>query len=369
MNICILGWYGTETLGDRAILDGIIKIFEEKNENNKYFLGSLFPFFSQRTLYLDADNYSFGKKLNIEIFCEKDINILKDRIRCSDYVIMGGGPIMDIPEILIIRKAFKLAKKNKITTGLIGCGFGPFHDEYYESIAKDILNYSDVTIFRDEISSQRAYMCNNGIKAVTLSDPAVISALVYRENTMVNKADYIAINYRDTRFKVYQDSIVDLMSELYEFTANIANSFSEVKLVPMHSFFWGGDDRGYFAEMMLDRNIGNVNIVFEPQSLYELYDCYSAAVGCVGMRYHSIILQTILNGNNIILDYTEGKTGKISGFMKELDGNFYSNRYVNIYDTNWVERLSPVDVLSSNMIYEYSKKSHELILNYVREIF
>ena len=26
MNICILGWYGTETIGDRAILAGIISL-------------------------------------------------------------------------------------------------------------------------------------------------------------------------------------------------------------------------------------------------------------------------------------------------------------------------------------------------------
>ncbi len=369
MNVCILGWYGTETLGDRAILDGIIKIFDAKQNNNKYFLGSLIPFFSERTLYLDYDCYSLHKKNDIEIFCEKDIHSLKKYILNSDYVIMGGGPIMDIFEILIIRKALKFAKKNNIKTGLIGCGFGPFHNEYFKSVAEDILKYSDVTIFRDKISSQRATDCDHTIKAITLSDPAVISALAYKERNVVKKEDYVALNFRDTRFKVYQDAIVDLKNDLYKLTYDIAESFPHVKMVPMHTFFWGGDDRSYMTEIFLDRSISNVNILFEPQSLHELYRCYSAAIGCVGMRYHSVILQTILNGNNVILDYTEGGTGKISGFMTELDNDFYNMRYVNIYDSNWLAESDYVDILGSKRYYDYSVKCNELITNYMGEMF
>ena len=369
MNVCILGWYGTETLGDRAILDGIIKIFDAKQNDNKFFLGSLIPFFSERTLYLDHDCYSLHKKTDIEIFCEKDIHSLKKKILNSDYVIMGGGPIMDISEILIIRKALKFAKKNNIKTGLIGCGFGPFHNEFYKTVAEDILKYSDVTIFRDKMSSQRAANCNHVIRAITLSDPAVISALVYKERYEVKKENYIAINFRDTRFKVYQDAVIDLKDDLYKLTYDIAGSFPYVKMVPMHTFFWGGDDRSYMAEVLMDRSVSNVDVLFEPMSLYELYQCYSGAIGCVGMRYHSVILQTILNGNNIILDYTEDGAGKISGFMAELDKDFYNMRHVSIYDPNWLTGFDYVDILGSKRYYDYSLKGNELIINYMGEMF
>ena len=42
-------------------------------------------------------------------------------------------------------------------------------------------------------------------------------------------------------------------------------------------------------------------------------------------------MQTILNGNNYIIDYTEPNKGKIYGFIKDVDTEmFYKNRYINI---------------------------------------
>ena len=46
----IVGWYGTETKGDVAILDGIINVLEAKGIHD-VLLGSLFPFYTERTLY------------------------------------------------------------------------------------------------------------------------------------------------------------------------------------------------------------------------------------------------------------------------------------------------------------------------------
>lgn len=369
MNVCILGWYGSETLGDRAILDGIIKVFESQSCNNKYFLGSLIPFFSERTLFQDKCFYSNRKDVDIEIFLEKDEAILKKIIQRSDYVIMGGGPIMDISEILIIRKAFRYAKKHNIITGLIGCGYGPFHDAFYEMIAKDILEHTDVAIFRDELSTQRALSCKTSMDAKTISDPAIISALVYRENNRSSTGDYIAINYRDTRFKVYKDRIIDSMEDLYKLTYQLASEFNKIKMIPMHSFFLGGDDRSYFAEMFIDRRIENIEVVNEPQSLYELYETYSSARGCVGMRYHAIVLQTILNGNNIILDYTEKNTGKISGFLTELNSDFYSSRYINIEEPDWLLSVDFVGLLKNTNKFVYAVNSQSLISAYCSEMF
>lgn len=369
MNVCILGWYGSETLGDRAILDGIIKIFEFQSCSNRYFLGSLLPFFSERTLFQDKSYYSKGKTVDIEIFCEKDEALLKKIILKSDYVIMGGGPIMDIYEILIIRKAFRYAKQHDIRTGLIGCGFGPFHDLFFEQVAEDIIKYTDVAIFRDELSTQRAKSCKNSIEAKTMSDPAIISALFYRENYSSNTGDYIAVNYRDTRFKVYKDRIIDVIEDLYKLTDQVASAFNYVKMIPMHSFFLGGDDRSYFAEMLMDRRINNVEIIFEPQSIYDLYETYSSAKGCIGMRYHAVVLQTVLNGNNIVLDYTEEKTGKISGFINGLNSDFYSTRYINIEDPNWLSSINSEELLKSTDKFVYSADSQSLISTYSSEMF
>ena len=51
------------------------------------------------------------------------------------------------------------------------------------------------------------------------------------------------------------------------------------------------------------------------------------------MRYHSVLFQTVLNGNNFILDYTNKKSGKIRSFLDEYGLNgFYKSRYINLLE-------------------------------------
>ena len=59
MKITIIGWYGTETIGDRAILTGIFSFFNQLFNKIEIKLGSLYPFFSKRTL---NEDYSFYVK-------------------------------------------------------------------------------------------------------------------------------------------------------------------------------------------------------------------------------------------------------------------------------------------------------------------
>ena len=50
----IIGWYGTETIGDRAILAGIIRLLSEVASDIVIELGSLSPILSERTLRDDG---------------------------------------------------------------------------------------------------------------------------------------------------------------------------------------------------------------------------------------------------------------------------------------------------------------------------
>ena len=75
-------------------------------------------------------------------------------------------------------------------------------------------------------------------------------------------------------------------------------------------------------------NKENCIVQNEPLSLSETMLSFYRAELNIGMRFHSVVLQTILNGNNIILDYTEPNKGKIYGFLKDIDEiNFYKDRY------------------------------------------
>ena len=95
MKITIIGWYGTETIGDRAILAGLISFFHKSLDNFEIKLGSLYPFFTERTVDEDHAFYRqfVGKDIKIDIFNSKDSKALVKAIRASDLVVMGGGPL------------------------------------------------------------------------------------------------------------------------------------------------------------------------------------------------------------------------------------------------------------------------------------
>ena len=68
MKIIILGWYGTETIGDRAILDGILNIYGKITSNITCSIASLYPLFTERTLLMDSSIY----KINFQK-CDFDV--------------------------------------------------------------------------------------------------------------------------------------------------------------------------------------------------------------------------------------------------------------------------------------------------------
>lgn len=335
MNICLLGWYGTETLGDRAILDGIFKILEKCYGDFNLFLGSLYPVLTRRTLLEDKNLYtSSEKKITIEYFDVKIADDLTKKINDSDIVMMGGGPIMGLSELKIIAYAFKLAKKRNKQTIILGCGIGPLSNKEHILYTKTILTLADKIILRDKLSEK---VINNILgdifeyKTRVIQDPAVISALVFKKSFKLELNNNFVINFRTPPTEEYGNKYRFGEKDFQNIIEKSSEKFDKVILVPMHTFFIGGDDRVFYYKLLNNINLKNVEILSKPLSLEELYAYYGNAKECLAMRYHAVVLQTILNGNNYILDYTDSQFGKISGFLQNMNiESTYLNRKINM---------------------------------------
>lgn len=375
MEITIIGWYGTETLGDRAILAGIFRIISESAFSCSVRLGSLYPFHTERTLYEDNVFYKSisGNKINsISIFDSRNPMQLKKNIKSSSLLMVGGGPLMDLNEMNMLEYAFFYAKKKKIPSLLFGCGWGPLKNPVMIEKAGRLVEMSEYTVFRDELSCSQClkYFPHLDNKVSSAIDPAVF-ACVYYLNQQHNPRieDYIAINFRDVVLEgshyaknpVDIETFVDILKTI-SFQSNIP-----IKLIPMHSFFIGGDDRVFLNYIKQKANLNNVVVEQIPQSLYQTMDIFYHAKMCVGMRFHSVLFQTILNGNNYILDYTDAQTGKIVGLKAQLEMNdFYDSRYCSLYrmndrlniDLNKMERFK-----FSNLLIEKAFSKYLAVLN------
>ena len=341
MKITIIGWYGTETIGDRAILAGLISFFSKSFDEFEIKLGSLYPFFSDRTLNEDHGFYRkiTGKDCKIEIFNVKDSKELLRAINASDLVVMGGGPLMDLDELYMVEYAFKKAKKAGVKTALLGCGVGPLFHKRYRKRVLEISLHSDIHILRDSQSKENLSALYTEFKKPldlelihTSFDPALECVLQYKNNK--NTQNYIAINLREFPQEYYKGRYIEnINSELKQFVASLSEKFSEkeLKLIPMHYFHVGGDDRMFLNSIALDLKLDNVTVQNKNLTLKETIDVYRHAYLNIGMRFHSVVLQTIVSGKNYVLDYTEPKKGKINGFIQDIDrGGFYKNRYISL---------------------------------------
>lgn len=371
MNIAIIGWYGTETLGDRAILAGILSFFSKSFGDCKIKLGSLYPFFSERTVCEDSDLWKkiFHSNFEIEVFNSQKKASLDCAIHNSDLIVMGGGPLMHIDPLFMVEYAFKKAKKKEKKTAILGCGVGPLFSLKHQKSVISILKSSDITILRDSLSLKniesihRKHDTDFKKENIFIShDPAVECALLSKPFLRTSDNRCICINMRNFP-KEYStvDNQSDINYMLMNFVNELATEFhdKDIFLVPMHYFHVGGDDRLFLNKLIMYIGKSNVYVQNKHLNLAETMEVYQNAIFNIGMRFHSVVLQTILNGKNYILDYTEPNKGKILGFINDIDSNsFLNKRYLNLQETepqvgfiNEINKKFDVDakLLSQNM--------------------
>ena len=372
MKIAIIGWYGTETIGDRAILAGLFSFFNKSYEDFEVKLGSLYPFFSQRTI---NEDYSFYKEIinkdsKIEIFNSKNSKELDEAIKSSDLVAMGGGPLMDLAELFMVEYAFKKAKKLKKKTALLGCGVGPlFHKKYRKSVL-EISKNSDIIILRDKKSKDNLeeiykefnqYFKNELIN--TSFDPAVECTLQYNTQNQKIEEDYISVNLREFPLEYNKNNDSKNINEkLKDFIKDIALKYSnkKIRLIPMHYFYIGGDDRVFLNSIAFELGLENIEVQNANLTLKETIKIYQNAYFNVGMRFHSVVLQTISSGKNYVLDYTEPKKGKIFGFLQDIDKDeFYKSRYISLQE----DEISSNILINEDLKFELDIENIENYLN------
>ena len=358
MKIAIIGWYGTETIGDRAILAGLFSIFSKVYDNFEIKLGSLYPFFSERTISEDSVFWReiIGRDINIELFNSKKSAELDKAISESNMVVLGGGPLMHIDELFMVEYAFKKAKKHAKITALLGCGMGPLFYKQHKKSVLEIAKYSDLIILRDTKSKDTLKdifkdfrESLNTDSVLTSMDPSVECVLEYNKLNPKKQKEYISVNLREFPAD-YAKKQIDVSGELITFVENVADKYNdrEVILIPMHYFHSGNDDRAFLNSIALKLQKNNIRVQNKNFSLKETIMAYQNAYLNIGMRFHAVVLQTLASGKNYILDYTQPQKGKICAFIQDIDDQgFYKDRYINLQ----IDEISSTIIKNENSIF------------------
>lgn len=334
IKVLIIGWYGTETIGDRAILAGIL------NSLDMYFkskiqltIGSLYPYITERTICEDRELYEILSPtvVGFEIIDSRDHKALRSKILNSDIVLMGGGPLMDLQELWMVNYAFCVAKRRGIPTAITGCGVGPIRDRKLQKCLAKIFSNSDLIILRDRKSAEVASKIyqlkyNEPKQFITAIDPAVTCALAYKSIVPAPvKNDTLVASVRQfpNEYLLSENSLDQINRNVITAFINVVeqNAISSLHFVPMCYHHLGVDDR-YYMEI-LNNKLQNLDcsIQKKPLNLVETMQLFMASQLALGMRFHSVVLQTFLADSNIIFDYTGGVGGKISNFVTDVAPN------------------------------------------------
>lgn len=330
--VFVVGWYGTETVGDKAILGGIIKNYQKNNPETEFIIGSLEPFITERTM----------QELGIKAKVINDFSsdFIKYSILSND-VVMGGGPLMHINELFIPQLAFALAKLAKNKRVIFGCGIGPLGKEKYTHVVKDILaNATDISL-RDtkSISIAKEWTGRNGIQL--FGDPAKPFVLSRSQQINPEPAQTLACFLREwdylycggLPYDEYLNKRTLFEKGLAEYIKQEAKTYG---LVPafysMHNYFVGYDDREFYRRFIKTYFQGE-KIIFNEKlaTVDNTISSMKSAEKAICMRFHSVLFAETLKIDFKAIDYTEG--GKIYSFLKDqkqLDRLLTINDFVKV---------------------------------------
>lgn len=320
--IFITGWYGTETVGDKAILGQIIdELYDTYGNSTAIVVSSIFPIITKRTL----------KELNFvnigvaSVYSEEFVEYIKG----SDLIVMGGGPLMDLDELSIPLLAFRLAKSANKKTIIYGCGLGPLNNTNCVNAVKELLNTSDVIKLRDNKSIELAKSWLNRPMEIELSgDPAKKYLNRYLSKTPKPKEKIILTCFlREWTFEYSKESMAEFDQLKINFEKGLASFIKkkareiqaqEILLDHMHNFTMGNDDRDfsryfiktYFADFEIpisyNKKLSTINSVVESM----LNSSYN-----ICMRFHSVVFAHTLDTDFTAIDYTRG--GKILNYLTD----------------------------------------------------
>lgn len=316
----IIGWYGTETLGDKLILLSIIQALQEQDASAQIEVASLEPYVTWQTLQQLPINHGATVVTVPEA---------KARAEKGFYtsVIFGGGPLM-APVAPIVDMA-EIMAANRQAGGrniVAGCGVGPLGIPRRDAAARAILDGADHVLLRDEASRRRAEdFLNTRTDCYHVApDPAAHSARLWApENSRAAGRESCLLALRRWPLEEYNSGNYDPVQRHQQFqdslrafvSARLATGSERVVPFAMHKLWTGGDDRWFYRQTF--RGMPEILQALDNRQrpVQQELQHFSDADRILAMRFHSVVIAAALDKSFVAIDYTFG--GKVRGVLED----------------------------------------------------
>ena len=162
--VLVMGWYGRETTGDKAILASLLHNIA----------GHAVPILKS-TYDVDYSRQTLNEIEAPTVRClPNDIASFLKALDGVDVVVIGGGPLKESGQMLEWSMRVAIAKSLGKKIMVYGCGIGPLHSAEVRQHVAQILRLADRITLRDAIAVKNAIELGIPADRITLAaDPAV----------------------------------------------------------------------------------------------------------------------------------------------------------------------------------------------------
>ena len=328
--VMICGWYGTETLGDKAILAAIVRAVRNELGSVDFSIASLEPYVSEQT------NRQMPELHGCKVLSVKDgIDALAE----MDLLVFGGGPLMAISNMAEMVALFEMATQCAVPSIVAGCGVGPLGEAHHNDAITRLLNAASIRIFRDEAALKNAALLGIDVSRDTVADDPALSWVHQSGQThggdsagKVSTRLTLLLGLRDWPFQQYAREMPkkEAIKIKEEFDASIVEAlavlgaeYDEFCIIPfpMCTNHYGGDDRWYYREIFrhnesLSRLVDYSVLNAEMRPADALAVFHRADV-VLAMRFHALLFALGLGLPVMAVDYTLGR-GKVAALAERF---------------------------------------------------
>jgi MoaA/NifB/PqqE/SkfB family radical SAM enzyme/polysaccharide pyruvyl transferase WcaK-like protein len=322
----LCGWYGTETLGDKAIVAAIVGAIRRESANEAITIASLQPALTRLTVA------EMPELQGCEVV---DVDTALATVAAHRALVFAGGPLMAIEPIHAMESLFRRARSAGVATIIAGCGVGPLGAAGANAAIRGLLECADQRIFRDAASRDAAIRLIGPRAAgdAVAEDPATgwVAAHTpvpspptmppvlglglrdwphheYARGLSQRRADAIRAGFEDALARALEDLVAQVPG-------------LRILPVPFCTHDAGGDDRLLYWRLL--RRSAALRAAFDTRLMSREAapaDALAAMTGCrafLAMRFHSLVFASTLGLPVVSIDYTLG-AGKTHALAQRL---------------------------------------------------
>lgn len=322
----LCGWYGTETLGDKAILASIVACIRKLDPGGLVQIASLEPMYTRLTV---AEIPDLGG-------CEViDVPMALRTVAARKALLFAGGPLMAIPQMAEMEALFRRARHANVARILAGCGVGPLGSASGNRAILGVLDAAGQRLFRDaeslEIASRMSKHDDHA--DAVCEDPAASWVAAQSVPSVEPLVPTLGLGLRDWPSHEYARGMGPVRADAIRanFETSLLSALESLLAeqptlsivpIPFCTNDAGGDDRLMYWRLVSRaspnlRAAIDTSLISREPTPGEAIAAMQRCGAFMSMRFHSLVFADTLGLPVVAIDYTMG-AGKTHALARKI---------------------------------------------------